>query len=144
MIFAIEFLIYLHINSLSDIWLSTLFSHSVGCLFIFYYFFFCAEALKVWCHLVYVCAQSCPTLFYPLDCSLPDSPVHSIFQARILEWVTIPSPGHLPHLGIEPMSFLAPALTGGSFTTTPPGKPYLLILSYLLIFGFVVCSFGVL
>ena len=91
-----------------------------------------------------VCAQSCPTLFDPLDCSLPGSSVHSIFQARILEWIAIPSPGHIPHLGIEPMSFLAPALAGGFFTTASPGKPYLLILSYLLIFGFVVCAFGVL
>ena len=26
----------------------------------------------------------------PLDCSLPDSSVHGIFQARILEWLAIP------------------------------------------------------
>ena len=32
-------------------------------------------------------AQSCPTLCYPMDCSLPGSSVHGIFQARILEWV---------------------------------------------------------
>ena len=34
-------------------------------------------------------AQSCPTLCDPLDCSLPGSSVHGIFQARILEWVAI-------------------------------------------------------
>ena len=34
-------------------------------------------------------AQSCPTLCYPMDCSLPGSTVHGIFQARILEWVAI-------------------------------------------------------
>ena len=34
--------------------------------------------------------QPCPTLYDPMDCSLPDSSVHGIFQARILEWVTIP------------------------------------------------------
>ena len=34
-------------------------------------------------------AQSCPTLCYPMDCSLPGSSVHGIFQARILEWVAI-------------------------------------------------------
>ena len=33
--------------------------------------------------------QSCPTLCDPMDCSLPVSSVHAIFQARILEWVTI-------------------------------------------------------
>ena len=34
-------------------------------------------------------AQSCPTLCDPMDCSLPGSSVHGIFQARILEWVAI-------------------------------------------------------
>ena len=29
------------------------------------------------------------TLCYPMDCSLPGSSVHGIFQARILEWVAI-------------------------------------------------------
>ena len=30
--------------------------------------------------------QSCPTLSDPMDCSLPGSSVHGIFQARVLEW----------------------------------------------------------
>ena len=34
-------------------------------------------------------AQSCPTLSDPMDCSLPGSSVRGIFQARVLEWVTI-------------------------------------------------------
>ena len=34
-------------------------------------------------------AQSCPTLRYPMDCSLPGSSVHGIFQARVLEWGAI-------------------------------------------------------
>ena len=34
-------------------------------------------------------AQSCPTLWDPMDCSLPGSSVHGIFQARVLEWVAI-------------------------------------------------------
>ena len=34
-------------------------------------------------------AQSCPTLSNPMDCSLPGSSVHGIFQARILEWGAI-------------------------------------------------------
>ena len=33
--------------------------------------------------------QSYPTLIDPLDCSLPGSSVHGIFQARVLEWVAI-------------------------------------------------------
>ena len=32
--------------------------------------------------------KSCPTLSDPMDCSLPGSSVHGIFQARVLEWVT--------------------------------------------------------
>ena len=37
-------------------------------------------------------AQSCLTLSDPMDCSLPGSSVHGIFQARVLEWVLLPSP----------------------------------------------------
>ena len=34
-------------------------------------------------------AQSCPTLSDPMDCSLPGSSIHGIFQARVLEWGAI-------------------------------------------------------
>ena len=34
-------------------------------------------------------AQSCPTLGNPMDCSLPGSSIHGIFQARVLEWGAI-------------------------------------------------------
>ena len=40
-----------------------------------------------------VCAKSLqlyPTLCNPMNCSPPDSSVHGVFQARILEWVAIP------------------------------------------------------
>ena len=33
--------------------------------------------------------QSCPTLSDPMDCSLPASFIHGVFQARVLEWVAI-------------------------------------------------------
>ena len=33
--------------------------------------------------------QSCPTLCDPMDCTLPSSSVHGIFQARVLEWGAI-------------------------------------------------------
>ena len=33
--------------------------------------------------------ESYPTLCYPMDCSLPGSSIHGIFQARVLEWVSI-------------------------------------------------------
>ena len=34
-------------------------------------------------------AQSCPTLRNPMDCSLPGSSIHGIFQAKVLEWGAI-------------------------------------------------------
>ena len=34
-------------------------------------------------------AQSCPTLRDPMDCSLPGSSIHGIFQARVLKWGAI-------------------------------------------------------
>ena len=42
---------------------------------------------------LYVCsvAQLCLTLCDPMDCSMPPSSVHEIFQARILEWAAISS-----------------------------------------------------
>ena len=70
--------------------------------------------------------QLCSTLCDPMDCSLPDSSVHEILQARILEWVAIPSPGDLPDPGIEPTSL---ALQAESSPSEPPGKP---IMKYIL------------
>ena len=59
---------------------------------------------------LYMLAQLCPTLFDSIDWRLPDSSVHGILQARILEWVAMPSSrGSLPP-GIEPMSVMSPAL----------------------------------
>ena len=34
-------------------------------------------------------AQSCPTISDPMDCSLPGSSIHGIFQAGVLEWGAI-------------------------------------------------------
>ena len=42
--------------------------------------------------------QLCPTLCDPMDYSPPDSSVHGILQARILEWVAVSSPGIFPGL----------------------------------------------
>ena len=52
----------------------------------------------VGCHFLLQCmkvksesevAQWCPTLSSPVDCSLPGSSIHGIFQARVLEWGAI-------------------------------------------------------
>ena len=52
--------------------------------------------------------------------SPPDSSVHGISQARILEWAAIFFSGALPDPEIEPAF---PALTGRFFTIELPGKP---------------------
>ena len=64
-------------------------------------------------------AQSCPTLWNPVDCSQPGFSVHGILQSRILEWVTISLSGDLPNPGIEPRS---PALEADALTSEPTGK----------------------
>ena len=45
-----------------------------------------------WLDLECEVAQSCPTLCDPMDCSLPGSSVHGIFQATVLEWIAISFP----------------------------------------------------
>ena len=67
-------------------------------------------------HYTCLCDQSSLTLCDPVDHSLPSSSVHGIFQARILEWVAIPTPGDLTNPGIKPMFLVFPALAGGFFT----------------------------
>ena len=47
-------------------------------------------------HKVSKVAQLCTTFFDPMDCSLPGSSVHGIFQARILEWLAISSSRRSP------------------------------------------------
>ena len=55
------------------------------------------ESRKDMCHLqralvlFVVVTQPRPTLCDPVDCSWPGSSVHGILQARILEWVAVPS-----------------------------------------------------
>ena len=58
--------------------------------------------------------QSCPALYNPLDCSLPESSVHGIPQARILEWVAFPFSRNLPNPGIKPGSSVLQAVSSPS------------------------------
>ena len=64
----IELRIYVHINIQTYIWT-----------------YLCRDICKYCC----LIPKSCPTLCDPIHCSPPGSSVHSIFQARILEWVVI-------------------------------------------------------
>ena len=71
----------------------------------------------VGCHFLFQCmkvksesqvAQSCPTLNNLMDCSLPGSSVHGIFQGRVLESVPLPSPRILHNSPIKMNSMAAP------------------------------------
>ena len=64
-------------------------------------------------------AQSCPTLCNLMDCSLPGSSIHGIFQARVLEWVAISFSRGASWPGIKP-GF--PKLQADAFLCEPPGK----------------------
>ena len=66
--------------------------------------------------LVRLVTQSCLTLCNPVDCSPPGSSVHGILQARILEWVAMPS----SRGSFQPRS---PVLQADSSLSEPPGKP---------------------
>ena len=94
-------------------------------------------------------AKLCPTLCNPLDCSLPASSVHGILQARILEWIAMPSSGDLPDPGIEPASLILLHWQVGSSPLAAPGKPSprvinmssFLNLDSFFIFYFALCVF---
>ena len=70
------------------------------------------------CMCMSVHAQLCPTLCDPMDCNLPGSSVHGIFQARILECIAISFSRGSSWL----RDLVSPALTGWFFTTAPPGN----------------------
>ena len=78
---------------------------------------------------MHIVAQSCPTLWDPMDCLLPGSSVHGIAPKRILGWVAIAyfrgfsGPRDKTHVSCGSCRF---------FIVKPPGKPWSLI-NYLLI-----------
>ena len=61
--------------------------------------------------------------FDPVDCSLPDSSVHGIFQSRILEWLAVSSSRRLSQSRDWPTSPESPALQVDSLRAKPLGKP---------------------
>ena len=60
--------------------------------------------------------QSCLTLCDPMDYSRPGSSVHGILQARILDWVSMPSSRKSAQPRFKLTSLTSPALAGGFFT----------------------------
>ena len=73
-----------------------------------------------------LCAQLCPTLHYPLDCSPPGPSGVEFSRQEYWDGLPFPSPGDLPSAGIQPTSPVSPALAGIFFTTVPPRKPYII------------------
>ena len=72
--------------------------------------------------------QSCPTLWDPMDCSPPGSSVHGNLQARILEWVVVPS----SRGSSQPRDWTQVShIEGGFFTAELPGKPWFSLASYM-------------
>ena len=61
--------------------------------------------------------------------SLPGSSVYGILQARMLEWVVVPSPGDLPDPGIESGSS---ALQANFSPSEPLGKAFTIYINNLL------------
>ena len=75
-----------------------------------------------------ICAkslQSWPTLCDSVDCSLPGSSIHGILQARILEWVAMPSSrGSSQPRDWNCVSYIS-CIEVGSLSLAPPGKPHI-------------------
>ena len=80
--------------------------------------------------------QLCLTLCNPMDCSPPSSSIYGILQARILEWVVMPSSRGPSGPGIKPASLMFPALANGFFTTSTTWQAYWLVLVTGLLFSF--------
>jgi len=98
-------------------------------------------------YMVCVCAQWCPTLWDPVDCSLTGSSVHGLSQAGIREYSYFLLQGIFPegefHFLLQGIfqprdrttSSAYPALAGGFFTTEPPGKPYYMAFLFIYFFS---------
>ena len=86
----------------------------------FLYLWVCFFFVMCVCVCVYVCVcksfQLCLTLRDPMDHSPPGSSVYGILWARILEWISMPSSRRSSDPGIELVSLMSPALSGGFFT----------------------------
>ena len=78
----------------------------------------------VGCHFLLQCmkvksesevAQSCPTLSDPMDCCLPGSSIHGIFQARVLQWGAIPTAVQMVTRSLWLKNIVAPSPGAKSF-----------------------------
>ena len=72
-------------------------------------------------------ASSCPTLCDSMDYSPPSFYIHGILQTRVLEWVAMPSPEHLPNPGTEPSYSVSATLQMDSLVLSHKGSLYIYI-----------------
>ena len=72
--------------------------------------------------------QLCPTLCDPMNYSSPGFSVHRILQARILEWIAIPSSRRPSWLRDRTCVSCSSCIAGGFLTTEPPGKSSMVVL----------------
>ena len=88
----------------------------------------CCLTLQTWlsssCLLCVLVALSCPTLCDPMRCSLSGSSFHGILQARILEWIAMPSSKGFSWLRDQTLV----SCTAGRFFTTWANREVLLLL----------------
>ena len=92
---------------------------------------FCSSTSQFYSlHMLHACCvyakslQLCPTLCDPLDCSPSGSSAHGILQARILEWVAMPSSRGSSQPMDQNCISGGSCIAGGFFTAEPPGKPW--------------------
>ena len=67
--------------------------------------------------------QSCPALRNSMHCNPPGSSVHGILQAKILEWIAMPSSRGSSQPRDQTCASCSCYIAGGFFTTEPLGKP---------------------
>ena len=79
--------VLLHLSRYYTVWLKL----SISCVCFLCTYYLCEKHYKSITVHTYMNAQSCPTLCNPMDCGPPGSSVHGILQARIMEWVAMPS-----------------------------------------------------
>ena len=67
-------------------------------------------------------AQLCLTLCNPMDCKPPGSSFHGTLQARVLEWIAMPSSRGSAWPRDGPRSLTSPCWQADSWPLVPPGK----------------------
>ena len=101
----------------------------------------------VGCHFLLQCmkvkrasevAQSCLTLSDPMDCSLPGSSVHGIFQARVLECGAIAFCGSCPSITIFQilLSILTSDIVSPHFLGVPPPISFAILVHFIFYMNF--------